>query len=49
MIGHCGIFMGFHPDGGAYFIHSSSNNRCIDTDDLRNQKWRDTLVGARRD
>ena len=49
MIGHCGIFMGFHSDGGAYFIHSSSNNRGIDTDDLRNQKWRDTLVGARRD
>jgi cell wall-associated NlpC family hydrolase len=49
MIGHCGIFMGFFPDGGAYFIHSSSNNRGIDTDDLRNEHWRNMLVGARRD
>lgn len=48
-IGHTGIFMGFFPDGGAYFIHSSSNNRGIATDDLRVKKWRDLLVSARRD
>jgi hypothetical protein len=41
--------MGFFPDGGAYFIHSSSNNRGIATDDLRVKKWRDLLVSARRD
>ncbi|MBX3096262.1 MAG: C40 family peptidase [Fimbriimonadaceae bacterium] len=49
MIGHCGIFMGFFADGGAYFIHSSSNNRGVDTDDLRDAHWRNMLVGARRD
>ncbi|MCA0359950.1 MAG: C40 family peptidase [Armatimonadetes bacterium] len=48
MIGHTGIFLGFFADGGAYFIHSSSNNKGVDTDDLRNQKWRNMLVGARR-
>ncbi|MCG9894787.1 MAG: C40 family peptidase, partial [Fimbriimonadaceae bacterium] len=47
-IGHTGIFLGYHPDGGAYFIHSSSNNRGVATDDLRNPKWRNILVGARR-
>jgi len=49
MIGHCGIFMGFFADGGAYFIHSSSNNRGVSTDDLRNEHWRNMLVSARRD
>lgn len=48
-IGHTGIFLGFFQDGGAYFIHSSSNNKGVATDDLRNKKWRDMLVGARRD
>lgn len=47
-IGHTGIFLGYHADGGAYFIHSSSNNKGVDTDDLRNKKWRDMLVAARR-
>lgn len=47
-IGHTGIFLGYMSDGGAYFIHSSSNNKGVDTDDLRNQKWRNMLVAARR-
>lgn len=47
-IGHTGIFLGYREDGGAYFIHSSSNNKGVDTDDLRNKKWRDMLVAARR-
>jgi len=47
-IGHTGIFLGYMSDGGAYFIHSSSNNKGVDTDDLRNEKWRNMLVGARR-
>ncbi len=47
-IGHTGLFLGYHADGGAYFIHSSSNNKGVDTDDLRNKKWRDMLVAARR-
>lgn len=47
-IGHTGIFLGFFQDGGAYFIHSSSNNKGVDTDDLRNKKWLDMLVAARR-
>lgn len=49
MIGHTGIFLGFFADGGAYFIHSSSNNRGVATDDLRSAKWRRILVDARRD
>ncbi|MGE3127140.1 MAG: C40 family peptidase [Fimbriimonadaceae bacterium] len=48
-IGHTGIFLGFHADGGAYFIHSSTNNKGVDTDDLRFGRWRDILVGVRRD
>jgi cell wall-associated NlpC family hydrolase len=48
-IGHTGIFLGYHADGGAYFIHSSTNNRGVDTDDLRMGKWRQILVAARRD
>ena len=48
LIGHTGIFVGFRSDGGAYFIHSSSNNKGVATDDLRNQKWRKLLVAARR-
>ncbi|MBA4292049.1 hypothetical protein C0431_03670 [bacterium] len=47
-IGHTGIFLGYFQDGGAYFIHSSSNNKGVDTDDLRNQKWLNMLVSARR-
>lgn len=47
-IGHTGIFLGYMSDGGAYFIHSSSNNKGVATDDLRNEKWRNMLVGARR-
>lgn len=47
-IGHTGLFLGYHPDGGAYFIHSSSNNRGVATDDLRNEHWRNMLVAARR-
>lgn len=48
-IGHTGIFLGYYADGGAYFIHSSTNNRGVDTDDLRAGKWRQILVAARRD
>ncbi len=48
LIGHTGIFVGFRSDGGAYFIHSSANNKGVATDDLRNQKWRKLLVAARR-
>ncbi len=48
-IGHTGIFLGFFQDGGAYFIHSSSNNHGVATDDLRVQKWRNMLSAARRD
>jgi len=47
-IGHTGIFLGYFKDGGAYFIHSSTNNKGVATDDLRNKKWTDMLVGARR-
>ena len=48
-IGHTGIFLGYFQDGGAYFIHSSSSNHGVATDDLRNPKWRRILVDARRD
>lgn len=47
-IGHTGIFLGYFKDGGAYFIHSSTNNKGVATDDLRNKHWTDMLVGARR-
>lgn len=42
-IGHTGIYL-----GNNYFVHSSSNNRGVATDDLRNPKWRNILVAARR-
>jgi cell wall-associated NlpC family hydrolase len=48
LIGHTGIFIGWREDGGAYFIHSSSNNHGVATDDLREPKWRNLLVAARR-
>lgn len=48
LIGHTGIFIGWQPDGGAYFIHSSSNNHGVGTDDLRDPHWRNLLVAARR-
>jgi cell wall-associated NlpC family hydrolase len=48
LIGHTGIFTGFQKDGGAYFIHSSSSNNGVATDDLRNPKWKNLLVAARR-
>ena len=48
LIGHTGIFIGWREDGGAYFIHSSSTNHGVATDDLRNDKWRKILVAARR-
>lgn len=47
-IGHTGIFLGFFQDGGAYFIHSSTTNHGVATDDLRVAKWRNMLVAARR-
>ncbi len=42
-IGHTGIYM-----GNGYFVHSSVNNKGVATDDLRNEKWRNMLVAARR-
>ena len=48
LIGHTGIFIGWREDGGAYFIHSSSTNHGVSTDDLRDEKWRRILVAARR-
>lgn len=42
-IGHTGLYL-----GNGYFVHSSSNNRGVATDDLRNPKWRKILVAARR-
>ncbi len=42
-IGHTGLYL-----GNGYFVHSSSNNRGVATDDLRNEKWRKILVAARR-
>lgn len=47
-IGHTGIFLGFFADGGAYFIHSSTTNKGVATDDLREKKWLNMLVAARR-
>jgi cell wall-associated NlpC family hydrolase len=47
-IGHTGIFLGYRADGGAYFIHSSTTNHGVDTDDLRNAKWRNMLCAVRR-
>lgn len=49
LIGHTGIFTGWQKDGGAIFIHSSSSNKGVATDDLRNPKWLNLLVAARRD
>ena len=48
LIGHTGIFSGWAPDGGAIFIHSSSSNKGVATDDLRDPKWLKILVAARR-
>lgn len=42
-IGHTGIYMGNY-----FFIHSSTNNKGVATDDLRNPHWRAMLVAARR-
>ena len=42
-IGHTGLYL-----GNGYFVHSSVNNRGVATDDLRNAKWRNMLVAARR-
>lgn len=43
LIGHTGIYL-----GGVHFVHSSSNRGGVGTDDLRNPRWRNTLVAARR-
>ncbi|QYK56533.1 MAG: C40 family peptidase [Fimbriimonadaceae bacterium] len=48
-IGHTGIFLGFQGDGRAYFIHSSSGRKGVQTDDLAKPSWRKILVAARRD
>lgn len=42
-IGHTGIYL-----GNGYFVHSSSSRKGVATDDLRNPKWRNILVAARR-
>ena len=43
-VGHTGIYM-----GNGYFVHSSTNNKGVDTDYLGDKRWRDKLVYARRD
>lgn len=43
-VGHTGIYM-----GNGYFVHSSTNNKGVDTDYLGEKRWRDKLVYARRD
>lgn len=43
MIGHTGIYL-----GNGFFCHSSSNNKGVATDDLRQKHWLDILVAARR-
>lgn len=47
-IGHTGIFLGFR-DNHAFFIHSSSGRKGVDTSDLAAPNWRKILVAARRD
>lgn len=47
-IGHTGIFLGFRDDH-AFFIHSSSGHKGVNTDDLALTRWRKILVAARRD
>lgn len=47
-VGHTGIFLGFRDDH-AFFIHSSSGRKGVQTDDLALPKWRRILVAARRD
>lgn len=47
-IGHTGIFLQFRDDH-AFFIHSSSGHKGINTDDLALPRWRRILVAARRD
>lgn len=42
-IGHTGLYL-----GNGFFVHSSVNNHGVATDDLRNPKWRNMLVAARR-
>lgn len=42
-VGHTGIYL-----GNGFFVHSSVNNRGVATDDLREPRWRNTLVAARR-
>ena len=47
-IGHTGIFLNFR-ENHAWFIHSSSGHKGINTDDLALPRWRKILVAARRD
>lgn len=47
-IGHTGIFLGFR-ENHAFFIHSSSGHKGVNTDDLALPRWRKILVAARRD
>lgn len=42
-IGHTGLYL-----GNGYFVHSSSNNRGVDTDSLLDPTWSKILVAARR-
>ncbi|HRJ26866.1 MAG TPA: C40 family peptidase [Fimbriimonadaceae bacterium] len=42
-IGHTGVYL-----GNGFFVHSSSGRKGVATDDLRNPKWRNILVAARR-
>lgn len=47
-IGHTGIFLNFR-ENHAFFIHSSSGHKGVNTDDLALPRWRRILVAARRD
>jgi cell wall-associated NlpC family hydrolase len=42
-IGHTGIYL-----GNWKFVHSSSSRKGVATDDIRNKKWLDILISARR-
>ncbi len=42
-IGHTGLYL-----GNGMFVHSSSSQRGVATDDLRNKKWLNILMSARR-
>jgi cell wall-associated NlpC family hydrolase len=46
-IGHTGVFMGFF-EGKGWFIHSSTNNRGVDIDDILAANWQRIYTHAMR-